>query len=88
MSDAGISEIAIQSILISAKLAAPILLVTLGVGLAVSLLQSITQVQEMTLTFVPKLIGVALIVMLAGSWMIRELVTWVTQLWTSIPSLT
>lgn len=88
MSDAQVLQIVAGALEIATKLAAPILLVSLAVGVIVSVLQTITQVQEMTLTFVPKLIGVALIVMLAGSWMIRELVTWVTQLWTSIPSLT
>ena len=87
MSDAQVLQIVSGALLIATKLAAPILLVSLALGVFISLLQTVTQVQEMTLTFVPKLVGVALIVVLAGSWMIRELVTWVTQLWSSIPSL-
>jgi flagellar biosynthesis protein FliQ len=73
---------------IAAKLAAPILLMALGVGVVVSIMQTITQIQEQTLSFVPKLAGVALIIVVAGSWMIRELVTWVTRLWSAIPTLT
>lgn len=88
MTDAQVLQIVIGALTVAAKLAAPILLVSLAIGVVVSLLQTVTQVQEMTLTFVPKLIGVALIVMFGGSWMIRELVTWVTQLWSSIPSIT
>lgn len=88
MTDAQVLQIVLGALTVATKLAAPILLVSLAVGVVVSLLQTITQVQEMTLTFVPKLVGVALIVMFGGSWMIRELVTWVTQLWTSIPSIT
>lgn len=88
MTDAQVLQIIGGALEMATKLAAPILLCSLAVGVFVSLLQTVTQVQEMTLTFVPKLIGVALIVLLGGSWMIRELVTWVTQLWTSIPTLT
>lgn len=87
MTDAQVLQIAGGALVVATKLAAPILLVSLAVGVFVSLLQTVTQVQEMTLTFVPKLVGVALILLLGGSWMIRELVTWVTQLWASIPTL-
>jgi flagellar biosynthesis protein FliQ len=87
MNDAGVTEIAIQAIMVSAKLAAPILIVTLGVGLAVSLLQSITQVQEMTLTFVPKLIGVGLVLALGGTWMLAELVSFTEHLFDMLPDL-
>ena len=54
----------------AAKIAAPILLSAMIVGLAVSLFQSVTQIQEMTLTFVPKLLVVALVIGLAGHWML------------------
>lgn len=87
MSDTGVTEIAVQAIIISAKLGAPILLVTLGVGLAVALLQSITQVQEMTLSFVPKLMGVALVLALGGSWMLAELVAFTQHLFDMLPDL-
>lgn len=87
MTDADVLQIVSGALVIATKLSAPILIVSLVVGVFVSLIQTVTQVQEMTLTFVPKLIGVALIVVMGGSWMIRELVSWVTQLWSSIPSL-
>lgn len=57
----------------------PVLAVTLFMGLAVSIFQAVTQVQEMTLTFVPKLIGVALIIAFMGNWMLTTLVSY-TQL--------
>lgn len=88
MTDAQVLEIVLGALTVATKLAAPILIGSLAIGVVVSLVQTVTQVQEMTLTFVPKLIGVAVIVMFGGSWMIRELVTWVTQLWSSIPSIT
>lgn len=88
MSDTQILEIVAGALLIALKLAGPVLVMTLVVGVAVSLLQTITQIQEQTLTFVPKLIGVALVLLLGGNWMLRELVTWVTELWRTIPTLT
>lgn len=87
MTDAAVLEIALQAIIIAAKLAAPILLVTLGVGFAVSLLQSVTQIQEVTLTFVPKLLAVALVIMFAGNWMLAEIVSFTTELYEGIPRL-
>jgi flagellar biosynthetic protein FliQ len=58
-----------EMLLTSIKVAAPILIVTLVVGLVISVLQVVTQVQEMTLTFVPKLIAVVLVCVITGSWM-------------------
>jgi flagellar biosynthesis protein FliQ len=65
----------------------PVLGLVMLVGVAISLLQVVTQVQEMTLTFVPKLLtaGVALIVF--GPWMLRTLSQFTTRLWTQIPSM-
>jgi flagellar biosynthetic protein FliQ len=87
MNDAAVLEIALQAIIIAAKLAAPILLVTLGVGFGISLLQSVTQIQEVTLTFVPKLLAVALVILLAGNWMLAEMVSFTTELYDTIPRL-
>jgi flagellar biosynthetic protein FliQ len=87
MSDAAVLEIALQAIIIAAKLAAPILLVTLGVGFFISLLQSVTQIQEVTLTFVPKLLAVALVILFAGNWMLAEMVSFTTALYEGIPRL-
>jgi flagellar biosynthetic protein FliQ len=59
-----------ETLIVSTKIAAPILAITLLVGLAISVLQVVTQVQEMTLTFVPKLIAVVLVCVVLGSWML------------------
>jgi len=69
------------------KLAGPILVVCLAVGLVVAVVQTITQIQEMTLTFVPKLIGVAVVLLVGGPWMIHEFTAWVQELWRIIPTL-
>jgi flagellar biosynthetic protein FliQ len=71
----------------AAKIAAPILLSAMIVGLAVSLFQSVTQIQEMTLTFVPKLLVVALVIGLAGHWMLGQFVGYVHELFSQVPQL-
>jgi flagellar biosynthetic protein FliQ len=85
--DTSVIEIAIQTMIICAKLCAPILVMSLAVGLAVSLFQSVTQIQEVTLTFVPKLIGVGLVLMLGGHWMLGELVGFTNHLFDMLPQL-
>jgi flagellar biosynthetic protein FliQ len=66
---------------------APALLVSLAIGLAIGLLQAVTQVQEQTLAFVPKLAAVALSLAVAGGWMAAELVRFTTSLWQAIPTM-
>ncbi len=87
MSDTVVLEIALQAILIAAKLCAPILLVTLAVGFGISLLQAVTQIQEVTLTFVPKLVAVAVVVLVAGNWMLAEMVGFTGELYETIPRM-
>lgn len=87
MNDAEVLNIVSGALMIATKLAAPLLVTALVVGVVVGLLQAVTQIQEMTLTFVPKLVGMALVVLVGGSWMLRELINWVEALWSSIPSL-
>ena len=66
---------------------APALLASLVVGLGVGLLQAVTQVQEQTLSFVPKLVAVAAVLVLSGGWMSAELVRFTGELWSAIPTL-
>lgn len=66
---------------------APVLGLTLLVGLLVSVLQVVTQVQEMSLTFVPKLVVAAISMVIFGPWMLRTLVQFTGQLWGNIPVL-
>jgi flagellar biosynthesis protein FliQ len=87
MTDTTVTEIAVQSIILATKLAAPILIVSLAVGLGIGLIQSATQIQEQTLTFVPKLLGVALVIVLAGNWMLGETIGFVNHLFDMIPEL-
>jgi flagellar biosynthetic protein FliQ len=80
-------QIATQAIILATKLAGPFLLVTLAIGLGVGLLQSATQVQEQTIAFVPKLAGVALVMIIAGHWMLAELIGFTRNLFDMIPNL-
>ena len=68
-------------------LAAPMLLVALVVGLLVGIFQAATQINESTLSFIPKLIGMATTMVVAGPWMLKELVNYTRMLIESIPSL-
>jgi flagellar biosynthetic protein FliQ len=87
MSDADITEIAVQTMTLAAKVAAPILLTALLVGFAISLFQAATQIQEQTLSFVPKMIAVAIALLLTGNWVLSELVSFTHQLFGMLPHL-
>ncbi len=80
-------DIAMQGLLVTAKLAAPIVVTALVVGFAISLIQSITQIQEVTLSFVPKAAAVAIALIICGQWMIAELISFTDMLFEKIPSL-
>jgi flagellar biosynthetic protein FliQ len=87
MTDAQVIEIIVEAFQVASKIAGPILMAALFVGVSVSLLQTITQIQEMTLTFVPKLVAMGLIVLFSGQWMIHTLTAWVIGLWSLIPTI-
>lgn len=76
-----------QALVLTMMLSAPLLLVALAVGLLVGILQAATQINEMTLSFIPKLIGMAAALMIAGPWMLKELINYTRTLIESIPSL-
>ena len=65
----------------------PVLGLVMLVGLLISVVQVITQVQEMSLTFVPKLVTAAIALVVFGPWMLRKLAQYSTRLWTGIPSM-
>ena len=72
---------------ITLMIAIPLLLVALTIGLLVSIFQAATQINEMTLSFIPKLIGVFLVLDLAGPWMLSILTDYFRELFTSIPGM-
>lgn len=87
MSTSGVMDVFVHALTTGAMLAAPMLLTALVVGLAISILQSITQVQEQTVAFVPKLVAVAIALVVCGQWMLTELVSFTHQLFAEIPTL-
>ncbi|MTK11271.1 MAG: flagellar biosynthesis protein FliQ [Clostridiaceae bacterium] len=81
----GIIKDAIQTGLL---VSAPILFISIIVGLIISIFQATTQIQEQTLTFVPKLVAVALVGLITGSWMLHQLVNFTTRIFTYIAHIT
>lgn len=73
--------IADQALFTVIKVSAPILLISMAVGLIVSIFQTVTSIQEQTLTFVPKVLAIFLTLMMIGHWMLTEMVTLMTNLW-------
>jgi flagellar biosynthetic protein FliQ len=87
MSDTTIISLALQTMLVALKLSAPILVTSLVIGFTISLFQSMTQIQEFTLSFVPKVIGVGIALLVCGNWMLHTLVDFTVNLFEGIPSL-
>ena len=69
------------------KTAAPVLLVSLAVGLIVSIFQTVTSIQEQTLTFVPKVLSIFLTIMILGHWMLNNMTGFMTELWSDFTNL-
>lgn len=80
-------NLASQAMSLALKVAGPLLLVGLVVGLLVSIFQAVTQIQEQSLTLIPKIVGIAVVVVLLGPWMLGQLVSYTTNLYMSIPTL-
>ncbi|MBB4865388.1 flagellar biosynthetic protein FliQ [Pseudomonas nitritireducens] len=74
-------------IVVAVKLAAPALAVILVVGLLVSMLQSATQINEMTLSFIPKLVCLLIVLVVCGHYLIGTMVTYMRELYMSLPSM-
>ena len=74
-------QIANQALYTVIKTAAPLLLVSLVIGLIVSIFQTVTSIQEQTLTFVPKILAVFITMMILGHWMLNNMSSFMTELW-------
>ena len=79
-----VSEITNNALYVIIKVSLPVLLVSLIVGLIISIFQTVTSIQEQTLTFVPKIIAIFLTLILLGSWMMNTMVEDTVQLWSSL----
>ena len=78
-----VAEIARDALYLIIKVSLPVLLVSLVIGLAISIFQTVTSIQEQTLTFVPKIICVFLALILFGQWMMTSMVNFMVELWSS-----
>lgn len=78
-----VAEIAREALYLIIKVSLPVLLVSLVIGLAISIFQTVTSIQEQTLTFVPKIICVFLSLILFGQWMMNSMVNFMVELWSS-----
>ncbi|MCU1598293.1 MAG: flagellar biosynthesis protein FliQ [Actinomycetota bacterium] len=87
MDSADVIDIGTQALTVAAELAAPVLITALVVGFAISVFQSITQIQETSLSFVPKVVAVSLALLICGQWMISDIVTFTLNLFHQIPHL-
>jgi flagellar biosynthetic protein FliQ len=80
-------SLTMDAISVAMKIAVPMLLAGLVVGLVVSVFQAVTQIQEQTLAFIPKVVALVAIIALFGPWMLGQIETYTTALWASIPQM-
>lgn len=78
-----VEQIARNALFLILQMAAPVLLVSLSVGLLVSIFQTVTSIQEQTLTFVPKIIAIFLALMVFGNWMLTSISQYMIELWSN-----
>ena len=83
MTVSDVTAIASDALFLIIKLSAPILLVSLIVGLIISIFQTVTSIQEQTLTFVPKIIAVFLTLILLGNWVLTQITEFMNRLWSN-----
>ncbi|GAP66681.1 flagellar biosynthesis protein FliQ [Mizugakiibacter sediminis] len=87
MTPESVIEIGRHALVLTMLLAAPLLLTALAIGLVVGMFQAATQINEMTLSFIPKLIGLALVLVIAGPWMLRTLIDFTRALIEGLPGM-
>ncbi|MEO8224027.1 MAG: flagellar biosynthesis protein FliQ [Gammaproteobacteria bacterium] len=87
MTPESVLTIASESLTLTALLAAPLLLVTLITGVLVGVLQAATQINEMTLSFIPKLLALVLTLLFMGPWMLQMIIGYTRTLFTNIPGM-
>ncbi|AEH23413.1 flagellar biosynthetic protein FliQ [Thermodesulfobacterium geofontis OPF15] len=86
MTDTTVLNLAKEAVILSLILSGPLLLTALVVGLIISILQAVTQIQEMTLTFVPKILAMVLVFILTLPWTLKKLITFTENLILNIPN--
>ena len=87
MNEDTVIQLVVGAVELALKVGLPLLLVGLAVGLVISVFQAVTQIQEQTLTFIPKILATAAVVVVAGPWMLDQMVVYASELYGSIPEL-
>ncbi len=87
MDQAQIMEIGAKAMWVTLQISLPVLGVSLVVGLLVSIFQAVTQLQEPTLTFIPKILAVVVVIVVAGPWMMNTMLGYTIELWSGISSI-
>jgi len=87
MTENNVVNLAEQALTVALAVGGPLLLVSLVIGLVVSVFQAVTQIQEQSLTLIPKIVGIAGLIVVLGPWMLDQMVTYTTNLFNSIPSI-
>ena len=87
MTENNVVNLASQALEVALAVGGPLLLVSLVIGLIVSVFQAVTQIQEQSLSLIPKIVGIAAVIVVLGPWMLDRLVAYTTNLFTSIPTL-
>ncbi|MDQ3740885.1 MAG: flagellar biosynthesis protein FliQ [Actinomycetota bacterium] len=87
MNEDTVIQLVVGAVELALKVGLPLLLVGLAVGLVISVFQAITQIQEQTLTFIPKILATVAVLVVGGPWMLDQLLGYTADLWTSIPDL-
>ncbi|HEX5925408.1 MAG: flagellar biosynthesis protein FliQ [Baekduia sp.] len=80
-------SLATQAMSLALKISMPLLGVGLIVGVLISIIQAVTSIQEQTLAFIPKVVAMAVVLVVGGPWMLNQLLSYTAELWTSIPNM-
>ena len=87
MTEAYVLTLAHDAVYIALLLSGPILLISLLIGSLISIVQAATQINEVTLTFIPKMIGIIAVLAILGSWMLQQIMAFTSNLFTNLPNL-
>jgi len=87
MSESEVMKLITDAMWVATRIGAPILLTAIVVGVGIGLLQSVTQIQEPTISFVPKFAAIGLVIVISGPWMLQEMVSYTRALFLSLPAL-
>jgi flagellar biosynthetic protein FliQ len=80
-------SLATQAMSLALKISIPLLGVGLIVGVLISIIQAVTSIQEQTLSFIPKVLAMAVVLVVGGPWMLNQLLSYTAELWQSIPNM-